>query len=178
MPPLDTRVSTQIVDLRSARRSRMTGAGPRASIDGRVMVDSRSAPREPHDQREPNVRESADADLRRDVDPPAGRPMGDPEPELRRETSAPIPRPFPVDQRVGAEPLESLSWPAEWFACDGRPSTNLRTRSFVRLRPLRFFAEPVAELTCRGAPYKYPSRDLRNRETAARRRSTATTREP
>ena len=31
------------------------------------------------------VRESADADLQRDVDPPAGRPMGDPEPELRRE---------------------------------------------------------------------------------------------
>ena len=57
-------------------------------------------------------------------------------------------------------------------------STNLRTRSFVRLRPLRFFAEPVAELTCRGAPYKCPSRDLRNRETAARRRSTTTTREP
>ena len=74
---------------------------------GKVVVDSRSAPREPHDQREQNVRESADADLRRDVDPPAGRPMGDPEPELRRETSAPIPRPFPVDQqRVGAEPLD------------------------------------------------------------------------
>ena len=74
---------------------------------GKAVVDSRSAPREPHDQREQNVRESADADLRRDVDPPAVRPMGDPEPELRRETSAPIPRPFPVDQqRVGAEPLD------------------------------------------------------------------------
>ena len=50
-------------------------------------------------QREPNVRESADADRRRGVDPPAGRPMGDPEPELRRETSAPTPRPFPATRR-------------------------------------------------------------------------------
>ena len=141
-------------------------------------MDSRSAPREPHDQREPNVRESADADLRRDVDPPAGRPMGDPEPELRRETSAPIPRPFPVDQRVGAEPLDRCPGRQNGSRATAGPSTNLRTRSFVRLRPLRIFAEPVAELTCRGAPYKYPSRDLRNRETAARRRSTATTREP
>ena len=28
---------------------------------------------------------------------------------------------FRVDQRVGADPLDSSSWPAGWFACDGRP---------------------------------------------------------
>ena len=82
--------------LPTAPSSTTTGEQRRAP---RGVVDSRSAPREPHDQREPNVRESADADRRRGVDPPAGRPMGDPEPELRRETSAPTPRPFPATRR-------------------------------------------------------------------------------
>ena len=51
------------------------------------------------------VGESADVDLQRDVDPPAGRPMGDPEPELRGETKVAQPHAAgPPARRRGLSP--------------------------------------------------------------------------
>ena len=142
------------------------------------------------------VRESADADLQRDVDPPVGRSMGDPEPELRRETSGPTPRsgstrPAPASQpsvtssanasrRVIRELLDTgAAWGrmprgVAWSSAP-RPPRRQRGRHVVDVRVGRHHAPrlPVSSSGCRstqdGAPLSAPAaRLLPERGAAAR----------
>ena len=92
---------------------------------GKAVVDSRSAPREPHDQREQNVRESADADLR-----PRRRPAGRPT-NGRSRTRAPArdqrPNPTPVPRRPAARrrrAARSLSWAGRMVRVRRQASTK------------------------------------------------------